>query len=60
MKYEQRLENLNLMTMVERRERGDMILAYKILNNKFEISNQLIVKTPSSTTRGPEEITRNY
>jgi len=38
MKYEQRLESLNLMTMVSRRERGAMILAYKILNEKFEIA----------------------
>jgi len=36
----------------ETRERGDMILVYKILNKKFVISNQLIVKAPASTTRG--------
>ena len=36
--YEERVRELNFLTLVYRREKGDMIEAYKMLNGKYDIS----------------------
>lgn len=58
MKYEQRLENLQLYTLEERRTRGDLIEIFKIINEFVDIDLKLNVKAEvnaanfSMTTRG--------
>ena len=51
-KYNERLQELNLMTTEYRRERGDMITVHKILTQQIDIGKNLIVPSISTRTRG--------
>ena len=50
--YEQRLEALNLPTLLYRRKRGDLILVFKILNGIDDISPEKFFQFSDTTTRG--------
>ena len=51
--YEARLESLNLFSLQSRRERGDMILLYKLFNGHTNAScNDLFTMASNSITRG--------
>jgi hypothetical protein len=50
--YEQRLKQLNLMSTETRRQRGDMIMTYKIMTNKVNIDKNVLLKSNETRTRG--------
>ena len=50
--YEERLHKLNLMSTETRRERGDQIMCYKILNNKVTVDEHVLIKATETRTRG--------
>ena len=50
--YEERLHKLNLMSTETRRERGDQIMYYKILNNKVTVDEHVLMKATETRTRG--------
>ena len=50
--YEERLHKLNLMSTETRRERGDQIMCYKILNNKVTVDENVLIKSTETRTRG--------
>lgn len=52
MKYDQRMEELSLMSTETRRRRGDMILMYKMLNNKLDIVPSSLRLKQDDRTRG--------
>ena len=56
-KYEERLEKLKMTTLQERRTRGDMIEAYKIINGKEDINPNKFFKF-KHVYRGDPELTR--
>ena len=49
MSYEERLRKLDLPTLEERRERGDMITMYKIVNRFDMLDREDLIKMSSST-----------
>ena len=50
--YKDRLYKLNVMSTETRRERGDQIMCYKILNNKVTVDEHVLVKATETRTRG--------
>ena len=50
--YEERLHKLNLMSTETRRERGDQIMCYKILNNKVTVDEHVLINATETRTRG--------
>ena len=50
--YEERLHKLDLMSTETRRERGDQIMCYKILNNKVTVDEHVLIKATETRTRG--------
>ncbi len=51
--YPERLKELNLPTLVYRRRRGDMIQAYKIFHNQYDLDKDIFFQTPTDCrTRG--------
>ena len=59
--YEERLQKMDLPSLYYRRNRGDMIEAYKYLHNYYSINNNLLILHPNSTTRGhPLKLKKHY
>ena len=52
MSYEDRLKELNLYSLLERRQRGDIILMYRILTGDLNIDRSMLFSLESSSTRG--------
>ena len=50
--YEERLPTLNLMSTLDRRDRGDMIMTYKVINHRVEMDARFIKMNTDSRTRG--------
>ena len=50
--YEQRLQHLNLPSLMHRRRRGDMIQVYKMITGKVDIDMCMFFKFSSLPTRG--------
>ena len=50
--YEERLQELNLMSTETRRRRGDMIMTYKMLNHKVDVNPASLKLTKERRTRG--------
>ena len=50
--YEERLSTLNLMSTLDRRDRGDMILTYNIINHRVEMDARSMKMNTESRTRG--------
>ena len=50
--YDERLCTLNLMSTLDRRERGDMIMTYNILNDRVEMDARFMKINTESRTRG--------
>ena len=50
--YEERLEEMNLPTLEERRERGDLIPVYKLLNGMDQTDMNILSKEEAVYTRG--------
>ena len=50
--YEQRLKELNLYSLQDRRTRGDLILMYRIMTKDIGITSTDIFKLKTSVTRG--------
>jgi len=50
--YQERLRYLNLMTTQERRDRGDSIMTYNILNNNLDLGKYKLVMSKEQRTRG--------
>ena len=50
--YEERLSTLNLMSTLDRRERGDMIMTYNIINHRVEMDSRFMKMDTESKTRG--------
>ena len=50
--YEDRLRYLNLMTTQERRDRGDIIMTYNILNKNIDTGNYRLDMSKEKRTRG--------
>ena len=49
LKYEDRLKEMGLSTLQDRRERGDLITLYKIVNGIEKLDNQNLVMTEEET-----------
>ena len=49
--YEERLSTLNLMPTLDRRDRGDMIMTYNILNHRVEMDARFMKMNTESKTR---------
>ena len=52
--YDQNLKSLGLFTLCHRRQRGDLIEVFKILNGYYDINptiflHQLLLQTPEAT-----------
>ena len=54
--YDQRLKYLNLPTLAYRRARGDMIEAYKILNNKYDGNVTDFLSLHRDNVNNPERV----
>ena len=50
--YEERLFTLNLMSTLDRRDRGDMIITYNIINHRVEMDAKFMKMNTESRTRG--------
>ena len=50
--YEERLSTLNLMSTLDRRDRGDMIMTYNIINRRVEMDARFMKMNTESRTRG--------
>ena len=50
--YEERLSTLNLMSTLDRRDRGDMIMTYNIINHRVEMDARFMKMNTKSRTRG--------
>ena len=50
--YQERLETLKLPSLVYRRHRGDMIQAFKFINNIWDIEETLLKQSDETRTRG--------
>ena len=50
--YEEILSTLNLMSTLDRRDRGDMIMTYNILNHRVEMDARFMKMNTESRTRG--------
>ena len=50
--YEERLSTLNLMSTLDRRDRGDMIMTYNILNHRVEMDARFMKMNTEIRTRG--------
>jgi len=50
--YEERLSTLNLMSTLDRRDRGDMIMTYNIINHRVEMDARFMKMDTESRTRG--------
>ena len=50
--YEERLFTLNLMSTLDRRDRGDMIMIYNIINDRVEMDARFMKMNKESRTRG--------
>ena len=50
--YEERLSTLNLMSTLDRRDRGDMIMTYNILNHRVEMDARFMKMNTENRTRG--------
>ena len=49
--YEERVSTLNLMSTVDRQDRGDMIMTYNILNHTVEMDARFMKMNTESRTR---------
>ena len=49
--YEERLSTSNLMSTLDRRDRGDMIMTYNIINHRVEMGDGFMKMNTESTTR---------
>ena len=49
--YEERLKEMHLKTLKERRERGDFITIYKLMNNLEEIDRKNLILTRKGEAR---------
>ena len=52
--YVERLKSLKLPSLLYRRKRGDMIFAYQLLHNQFDMDTTFLHLTTYTTTRGPQ------
>jgi hypothetical protein len=52
MPYEERLQTLNLPSLVHRRKRGDMIELYKYMTGLYKVDTTWIPRAPTGCTRG--------
>ena len=50
--YEERLSTLNLMSTLDRRDRGDMIMTYNIINHRVEMDARFMKMDTERRTRG--------
>ena len=50
--YEESLSSLNLMSTLDRRDRGDMIMTYNIINHRVEMDARFMKMDTESRTRG--------
>ena len=50
--YEERLSTLNFMSTLDRRDRGDMIMTYNIINHRVEMDARFMEINTESRTRG--------
>ena len=50
--YEERLSTLNLMSTLDRRDRGDMSITYNIINHRVEIDARFMKMNTESRIRG--------
>ena len=50
--YEERLEEMNLPTLEEKREKGDLITVYKLLNGMDKTDMNILSKEEAAYTRG--------
>ena len=50
--YKERLSTLNLMSILDRRDRGDMIMTCNIINHKVEMDTRFMKMNKESRTRG--------
>ena len=50
--YEEKLSTLNLMSTLDRRDRGDMIMTYNIINHRVEMDARFMKMNTESRTRG--------
>ena len=50
--YEERLSTLNLMSTLDRRDRGDMIMTYNIINHRVEMDARFMKMNIESRKRG--------
>ena len=57
--YEERLHKLNLMSTETRREWGDQIMCYKILNNKVKVDEHVLIKAKETNKRAQHEANQN-
>ena len=55
LKYEERLQALNLPSLSHRRRRGDMIYAYKLITGKINMDKDKFFKISHLSTRGHEQ-----
>ena len=50
--YEERLSTLNLMSTLDRQDRGEMIMTYNIINHRVEMDASFMKMNTESRTRG--------
>ena len=50
--YEERLSTLNLMSTLDRQNRGDMIMTYNIINHRVEMDARFMKMNTESRKRG--------
>ena len=53
--YEERLKEMHLTTLKERRENGDLITIYKLMNNLEEIDRKDLILRRKGETRNLRE-----